>query len=43
MVNLKALPVLDVQPQGAVVERAFLGMLRIQTLRMDGEFIAAAY
>jgi len=36
MVNLKAQPVLDVQPQDAVVERAFLGMLRIQTLRMDG-------
>ena len=39
MGNLKALPVLNVQSQGAVVERAFLGMLRIQALRMDAELL----
>ncbi len=39
MGNLKALPVLNVQPQGAVVERAFLGMLRIQALQMDAEVL----
>lgn len=36
---LKARPVIENQIQGAVMEHAFLGMVRIQSLKMEGQLL----